>query len=103
MNLGFGQLCIPSPSGCPLYWREIWILLLAYKGNLGLKRAIKHDTWSCKGNTDKCAEKHTEVIEKVLLPFTTNGPQYSSPKEYMKNVEPSRHGSSTLWAAWCWS
>lgn len=76
-----------------MYWREIWILLLDHKGNLGLKPAIEHDTWSCKGNTDKYAEKHT-----VLLPFATNEAQDSSPEEHMKKVEPYRYGSSTLWA-----
>lgn len=56
-----------------------------------------------KGNSEECAEKITYVLEKALLPFTTNGPQYSSPEEYLDNMEPSRHGNSTLWAVWCWS
>ncbi|KAJ7419935.1 hypothetical protein WISP_51421 [Willisornis vidua] len=83
-SLGLGRLCYTFPSDCPLYWREIWILLLAHKGKLGLQGAIKHQTWSCKGNTEECEEKHTEVLEKVVLPLTTNGPQYSPPKEYKK-------------------
>lgn len=64
---------MPSPSDCHLYWREIWILLLAHKGDLGLKSATEHDTCSCKGNIDKHAGKQRSCGEKYSCPSPQMG------------------------------